>query len=75
MFTGLVQTTAEVASLEGGRLELRTDSPLELSEGDSVAVNGACLTATAIGGTSFSADVMEETLRRTAWATSRRGTP
>ena len=66
MFTGLVQTTAEVASLEGGRLELRTASPLELSEGDSVAVNGACLTATAIGGTSFSADVMEETLRRTA---------
>jgi riboflavin synthase len=65
MFTGLVQATGTVASFEGGRL--RVDAPLEdLSEGDSVAVNGVCLTATAVGGDGFAADVVEETLRRSS---------
>ena len=66
MFTGLVQTTGTVRSIAGGRLELETPAPLELSEGDSVAVNGVCLTATVVQDTGFSADVMDETLRRTA---------
>ena len=66
MFTGLVQTTGTVRSIGGGRLELDTPAPLDLSEGDSVAVNGVCLTATAVEDTGFSADVMDETLRRTA---------
>jgi riboflavin synthase len=64
MFTGLVKSTGTVASLAGGRL--RVDAPLELSEGDSVAINGVCLTATAVGAGGFEADVMPETLRRTA---------
>ena len=38
----------------------------ELAEGDSVAVNGVCLTATAVAGGTFSADVMAETLRRSS---------
>jgi riboflavin synthase len=64
MFTGLVKSTGTVASLAGGRL--RVDAPLELSEGDSVAINGVCLTATAVVAGGFEADVMPETLRRTA---------
>ena len=48
MFTGLVQTTGTVASLADGRLEVGGARPLELEEGDSVAVNGVCLTATAV---------------------------
>jgi riboflavin synthase len=43
-------------------------SPLaaELAEGDSVAVNGVCLTATRVDGDAFGADVMNESLRRTS---------
>jgi riboflavin synthase len=47
----------------------------ELSEGDSVAVNGACLTATSVTPGGFTADVMEETLRRTALGSLRAGDP
>ena len=66
MFTGLVQSTGTVTSIAGGRLALQTKGQLGLSEGDSVAVNGVCLTATDIGEHGFAADVMAETLRRTA---------
>ena len=66
MFTGLVQATATVTSIEGGRLALEAAEPLELAEGGSVAVNGVCLTATGIDGAAFVADVMAETLRRSA---------
>jgi len=66
MFTGLVQTTGTVTSSVDGRLTLETPEPLGLSEGDSVAVNGVCLTATGIEGSGFATDVMAETLRRTA---------
>jgi riboflavin synthase len=64
MFTGLVQSTGTVATLAAGRL--RVEAPLELSEGDSVAINGVCLTAAAVSDWGFDADVMPETLRRTA---------
>ncbi len=68
MFTGLVAdlgTVAEVdASQAGVRLTVR--SALELSEGDSVAVNGVCLTATSLYDGAFTADVMQETLRRSS---------
>ena len=66
MFTGLVQTTGTVTSIADGRLRLETAEPLGLAEGDSVAVNGVCLTAAGVAGNGFDADVMEETLRRTA---------
>ncbi|HEX8741905.1 MAG TPA: riboflavin synthase [Thermoleophilaceae bacterium] len=65
MFTGLVQTTGTIAALDEGRLSVRLEPPLDLAEGDSVAVNGVCLTATAVDG-GFAADVMPETLRRTS---------
>ena len=68
MFTGLVAdlgTVAEVDASEAGvRLTVRT--ALELSEGDSVAVNGVCLTATSLPDGAFTADVMQETLRRSS---------
>ena len=65
MFTGLVQATGTVASLADGRLEVG-GAGLALEEGGSVAVSGVCLTATAVSPEGFSADVMGETLRRTA---------
>src|SRR6185503_6278897 len=52
----------------GVRLAVRTALASELSEGDSVAVNGVCLTATAVADGAFSADVMHESLRRSSLA-------
>jgi riboflavin synthase len=70
VFTGLVQdlgtVTAVDASGDGTRLTVATG--LELADGDSVSVNGVCLTATAIDDGAFSADVMNETLRRSSLA-------
>jgi riboflavin synthase len=64
IFTGLIQGTARVAALDEGRLRL--EAGLDVADGDSVAVNGVCLTATAVGDGRFDADVMPETLRRTS---------
>jgi riboflavin synthase len=66
MFTGLVQSTGRIAALDDGRLRVEAQGPLDLREGESVAVNGVCLTATQVGAGGFGADVMGETLRRTA---------
>jgi riboflavin synthase len=70
MFTGLVQDLGTVREVErepaGARLEVETDLAAELSEGDSIAVNGVCLTATRVVGGVFRADVMAETLRRSS---------
>jgi riboflavin synthase len=72
VFTGLVAdlgTVAEVHSTTDG-VRLAIESPLtsELAEGDSVAVNGVCLTAVGLCGDRFGADVMHETLRRSSLA-------
>src|SRR4051795_3279668 len=79
MFTGLVQDLGDVAAVDatsdGVRLTVRTRLAPELSEGDSVAVNGVCLTATRIADGAFAADVMHETLRRSSLAEVREGTP
>ena len=75
MFTGLVQQLGTLTSLDGGRLAVAAALAGDLSEGDSVAVNGACLTATSVTPGAFTADVMEETLRRTALGALRPGDP
>jgi riboflavin synthase len=70
MFTGLVAGTGAVESLERGddgvRLRVRTELAGELGPGDSVAVNGVCLTAVEADDAEFTADVMAETLRRSS---------
>ena len=70
MFTGLVADLGRVeavdAGADGARVTVATALAAELAEGDSVAVNGVCLTATAVDAGRFSADVMQETLRRTS---------
>jgi len=71
VFTGLVADLGTVAAVDatadGVRLTLAsaTLAP-ELADGDSVAVNGVCLTAVGICGDRFGADVMHETLRRSS---------
>jgi riboflavin synthase len=77
VFTGLVQDLGTVSAVEatpdGVRLVVATALTGELSEGDSVLVNGVCLTATAIAGGRFSADVMHESLRRCTLAAVSEG--
>jgi riboflavin synthase len=72
VFTGLVQdlgtVTAVDATADGVRLAVRTVLAGEIALGDSVAVNGVCLTATRVQDGEFSADVMHETLRRSSLA-------
>ena len=69
MFTGLVQDLGRIVSAdrngEGARVTVETELATELAEGDSVAVNGVCLTATTVDD-AFTADVMHETLRRSS---------
>jgi riboflavin synthase len=77
VFTGLVADLGTVEAVratgDGVRLVVRSALAGELAEGDSVAVNGVCLTATAIADGRFGADVMLETLRRSSLGDVRDG--
>jgi riboflavin synthase len=70
MFTGLVAAKGSVQGAErsqdGVRLSISTALAAELQRGDSVAVNGVCLTAVDVGSGSFGADVVQETLDRSS---------
>jgi riboflavin synthase len=68
VFTGLVAGKGVVRNLAHGRVEVETPMAAELAAGDSVAVNGVCLTAVELNDGSFAAEVMPETLRRTSLA-------
>jgi riboflavin synthase len=77
MFTGLIADLGSVKSIErdadGATLTISTSLAGELAEGDSVAVNGVCLTATAIDDGAFRAQAMQETLRRSSLEQLRPG--
>jgi riboflavin synthase len=71
MFTGLISELGKVSAITKGDSSaiFTINAPLLINEiklGDSVAVNGVCLTATSITGTSFTADVMVQTLSLTS---------
>ncbi len=70
MFTGLVQGVGSVAGVErspeGARITIVTPLVAELNAGDSVAINGVCLTAVTLDDGSFAADAMNETLGRSS---------
>jgi len=74
MFTGIIEAIGTVAAMEpkGADMRLQISSgALDLEDvrlGDSIAVNGVCLTVTALPGNGFWADVSGETLRRTGYA-------
>jgi riboflavin synthase len=66
VFTGLVADKGTIRSVHDGRLEVETALGAHLVEGDSVAVNGVCLTAVEPHVDGFAADVMPETFRRSS---------
>jgi len=69
MFTGLIEGTGTIDTIQpdsaGSKLSVATPLAAELGQGDSIAVNGVCLTVTSTDGQSFSVDVSPETLRVT----------
>ena len=75
MFTGIITATGRVTSLleKGGDLELEIDAQSldfkRVAVGDSVSVQGACLTVTRMQGTRFAADVSRETMAKTTLGT------
>ena len=79
MFTGIVQEVGSVAGIdagaEGTRLSIAGKLAADLREGDSVAVEGACLTATAVRADGFDADVMNQTLSLTTLGELGKGSP
>lgn len=79
MFTGIVEETGEVISVKSGTkssvLEIRGNLIFDdLKEGDSIAVNGVCLTAASLKKNMFTADVMSETLKRSSLKSIKPGT-
>jgi riboflavin synthase len=80
MFTGIVEELGEVVSVEhlDGAARITVRGPQVTSDaraGDSIAVNGTCLTVTGLVGGEFTADVMAETLHRTGLGDLAPGSP
>ena len=70
MFTGLIEDIGSIESLDSGgdgaRLRIATRLGAEVATGDSVSVNGVCLTATAVDDGGFATEAMPETLQRSS---------
>jgi riboflavin synthase len=79
MFTGLVEAVGELidrkASVDGARLQIGTRLAPDLRQGDSIAVNGVCLTVVQADARHMCADVGPETLRVTTLGTLSQGAP
>ncbi|MFL6280399.1 MAG: riboflavin synthase [Vicinamibacterales bacterium] len=77
MFTGLIEAIGEVAEMKptpsGFRLRLTTAIAAEIAPGDSIAVNGVCLTAVSADDSDIHAEISPETARVTALGSLRRG--
>lgn len=80
MFTGIVEEVGSIKNVlaggESGEIGIRAKKVLENTKiGDSIAVNGVCLTVTSLQADGFTADVMPETLRRTNLGKLKSGDP
>ena len=80
MFTGIVEELGRVVRLETveDSARLTVEAPTvtqDVNLGDSVSVNGCCLTVTAVHGSTFTADLMAETLTRTTLGSQAPGDP
>jgi riboflavin synthase len=80
LFTGIIEEVGKVRDLRrsGGEARITVASELVqhgLKVGESVSVNGVCLTAVEVGGDGFTADISEESLDRSTLGKLRRGTP
>ena len=80
MFTGIIEELGTVRSLaisgSSGQIKVKATKVLENTKiGDSIAVNGVCLTVVTMDSDGFTADVMAETVRRTSLSQLKNGSP
>ena len=76
MFTGIIEEVGHVRRIGGGQLAVDCRKVVDdVRLGDSIAVNGVCLTVTSFDKNHFTADVMPETVRRTSFAELGKGSP
>ena len=74
MFTGIVEEVGKIISAQSGNLVIAASNVLpQMEVGGSIAVNGVCLTVTGFDTSSFSVDIMSETLKRTNLGLLRAG--
>ncbi len=67
MFTGIVEEVGSVVSISNNGMTVRAETVMsDLKLGDSIAVNGACLTAVSFSNSEFAVDLSPETMRRTS---------
>lgn len=78
MFTGIVQSVGRIERVDrggdGAHITIASELADEIDAGESIAINGVCLTALPAGPESFRADAMNETLTRTSLAEAEQGT-
>lgn len=80
MFTGIIEEVGTVISVQKGAassfIEIKAETVLsDVHTGDSIAVNGVCLTVVSFSSASFRADVMNETLSRSSLGSLKQGSP
>ncbi|MBQ5998731.1 MAG: riboflavin synthase [Treponema sp.] len=74
MFTGIIEEVGKILAVGAGHIKVQAIKVLEGTKiGDSIAVNGVCLTVTSMTADSFTADVMNETLSRTNLGSQKKG--
>ena len=67
MFTGIVEEVGSVTSISSNGMTVQAEKVMsDLKQGDSISVNGACLTAVSLSNTEFTVDLSPETMRRTS---------
>lgn len=75
MFTGIIEEVGSIKNIGGGRIEISAEKVLEdVNLGDSISVNGICLTVVDFDKNSFKADIMPETIRRTSLIDAKKNT-
>ena len=76
MFTGIIEEVGYIRRIGGGQLAIDCQKVVgDAALGDSIAVNGVCLTVTSFDKNHFTADVMPETIRRTSLSELSKGSP
>lgn len=76
LFTGIIEEVGHIRQMGGGQLAIDCRKVVgDVALGDSIAVNGVCLTVTSFDKNHFTADVMPETVRRTSLSELKKGSP
>ena len=76
LFTGIIEEVGRIRQMQGGVIRVAAKDILcDVHVGDSIAVNGTCLTVTDFTREAFTADLMPETIRRTSFAELGSGSP